>query len=124
MNPEIPAREESATNQKPGLEKPAEVVIHFVMTKAANASAIFADGAWFHTDPAGRLHMSFFNDDRPPAKNFSIRFDGSGDAKFDIPGPLEPVIREIKAEIVLSPDIALLIYNGLQDNLRMMGKVK
>ena len=109
----------SAEQKKPFPNLPSEMPIHFI--KSNHFRVIHASGIWFGADPQGNVHLTFYNERTTIPQKVVIKIDPSGQFAGEEESKRESkqgLVREIEADVVMTPTVALGLLQMFQDNVK------
>jgi hypothetical protein len=78
---------------------------------------IHADGAWGSLTPQLNVHMAIYSEHRALPDGTTIRVDADGTVRDEITGDAGVLVRQIKADVILSESTATALRNWLTDKI-------
>src|SRR5215472_11547845 len=96
---------------------PNNTVVRFAFEKSNTFRLVHADGCWGRIDPRGLVRLSFFNECAPLPSQVTQKIGPDGNWMEDSMklsfSPDANIVREIEVDIVMSLDVARLVFNNL-----------
>lgn len=101
-------------NQPPQQETP---VVKIDQIKSAFFRVIHADGAWFSVSPQGYVHITFFSERTPIARQVTYELAGKqlGKELLEKRVGRDAYVREMEVDVVLSPQALGALHSWITE---------
>jgi hypothetical protein len=102
---------------------PENPIVKIDQIKSAVFRVVHADGAWFSVSPQGYVHLTFYSERTPIAKQVTHELIGKqlGPEILDKRIGRDAYVREMEVDIVLSPQALVALHDWITE---YMNKVK